>query len=67
MKLFRVTGIEAQYNHSELIIAETKEEAKEIFNRRNDDCFILVQTREVTEIDGYTVVFYEDEKIGLIK
>jgi len=64
MKLFKVYAIEIQYEYALLIIAPSKQEAIDIFNERTDNCYILVNAREITEIDGYKV-FIKNDNINL--
>jgi hypothetical protein len=64
-----VSGITIRHGdpHS-LIIAESAEKAEEIFLKDEEDGYIMsTYAWEITEIDGYKIVFHKGKKIALIK
>jgi hypothetical protein len=70
MKLFMVSGITIRRGdpHS-LIVAESAEKAEEIFLKKNEEDHYIMSTyaREITEIDGYKIVFHKGKRITLTK
>ena len=67
MKLFMVNGLTIRDGEPySLIVAETAEEAERIFISGDEDhCIMSAYAWEVTEVDGYKVVFKKGKKIVL--
>jgi len=70
MKLFMVSGITIRHGDPHaLIIAENEEKAIEKFLEGDEDYHYIMSSyaREITEIDGYKIVFHKGKKIALTK
>lgn len=66
MKLFMVDIMDDSELCSEIRVGNSKEEVeKKIWDEENYSCLIFVSVRELTEIDGYKVVFKKGKKIVL--
>jgi hypothetical protein len=68
-KLFMVSGLTVRSGEPHmLVVAGTAEEAERKMLEPEDNCYILnAFAHEITEIDGYKIVFKKGKKIALIK
>lgn len=70
MKLFMVSGITIRHGDPHaLMVAESAEKAEEIFLQRDEEDHYIMSAyaHEISEIDGYKVVFKKGKKIALVK
>ena len=66
MKLFEVSIMDDCESCSEIRVGNSAEEVEQkIWNEDNYSCLMFVSARELTEIDGYKVVFKKGKKIAL--
>ena len=67
-KLFQVDTVEEHGDSGyAIVVANTEEEAKERILSEEDSYIYSAYAHEITEIDGYKVVFKKDKKIVMEK